>query len=182
MYFLVLFRHLCYDNFRRHLFIFLAFSTISFQIFCSRTVLSNLGSFKCFFEDSKEKSCFQVSSRLLAKVTFALCWLCNTNTKCLSSSKMHIFCIISSVWFVCVVVWIGYNVKLVTTGDYVRCKSGLVYLEIQEGQGDYPKDGQQVSFSNWFMWPPLFSCACCYKKTCDLIHAGKKDPEVVLVL
>lgn len=40
----------------------------------------------------------------------------------------------------------GYNVKLVTTGDYVRCKSGLVYLEIQEGQGDYPKDGQQVVF------------------------------------
>eukprot|EP00250_Pteridium_aquilinum_P029641 c39886_g1_i1 orf=311-1138(-) len=40
----------------------------------------------------------------------------------------------------------GYNVKLVTTDEYVKCKSGLIYLDIQEGQGDYPKDGQQIIF------------------------------------
>lgn len=40
----------------------------------------------------------------------------------------------------------GFDVKLVTTENYVKCDSGLVYLDIQEGQGDFPKDGQQITF------------------------------------
>lgn len=40
----------------------------------------------------------------------------------------------------------GYNVKVVTTDQYVKCDSGLIYLDIQEGQGDFPKDGQQIIF------------------------------------
>lgn len=40
----------------------------------------------------------------------------------------------------------GYNVKLVTTDRYKTCESGLIYLDILEGHGDYPKNGQQVTF------------------------------------
>ena len=38
----------------------------------------------------------------------------------------------------------GYNVKVVTTDKYVKCDSGLLYLDIEEGQGDLPKEGQEV--------------------------------------
>ena len=38
----------------------------------------------------------------------------------------------------------GYNVKVVTTDKYVKCDSGLLYLDIKEGQGDLPKEGQEV--------------------------------------
>ncbi|KAI5082805.1 hypothetical protein GOP47_0002548 [Adiantum capillus-veneris] len=40
----------------------------------------------------------------------------------------------------------GYNVKLVTTEQYKKCESGLIYLDIEEGHGDYPRNGQQVTF------------------------------------
>ncbi|MCO5583103.1 hypothetical protein L7F22_037011 [Adiantum nelumboides] len=40
----------------------------------------------------------------------------------------------------------GYNVKLVTSDQYKKCESGLIYLDIQEGHGDYPRNGQQVTF------------------------------------
>ncbi|KAH7365036.1 hypothetical protein KP509_18G005700 [Ceratopteris richardii] len=40
----------------------------------------------------------------------------------------------------------GYNVKLVTTEQYKKTDSGLIYLDIQEGHGDYPKNGQQITF------------------------------------
>ncbi|CAL9076135.1 unnamed protein product [Musa textilis] len=40
----------------------------------------------------------------------------------------------------------GFQVKVVTSDDYVRCDSGLIYLDILVGKGDCPKDGQQVTF------------------------------------
>lgn len=38
----------------------------------------------------------------------------------------------------------GFEVKVVTSDNYVRCDSGLIYLDIDVGKGDCPKDGQQV--------------------------------------
>ncbi|KAF9602965.1 hypothetical protein IFM89_032968 [Coptis chinensis] len=40
----------------------------------------------------------------------------------------------------------GFEVKVVTPDTYVKCDSGLIYLDIEAGQGDCPKDGQQVTF------------------------------------
>ncbi|KAL5999316.1 hypothetical protein ACLOJK_040767 [Asimina triloba] len=40
----------------------------------------------------------------------------------------------------------GFQVKVVTSDKYVKCDSGLIYLDMQVGQGDCPKDGQQVTF------------------------------------
>lgn len=40
----------------------------------------------------------------------------------------------------------GFQVKVVTSDDYVKCDSGLVYLDIEVGKGDCPKAGQQVTF------------------------------------
>ncbi|KAL5719271.1 hypothetical protein ACHQM5_012074 [Ranunculus cassubicifolius] len=40
----------------------------------------------------------------------------------------------------------GFEVKVVTSDAFVKCDSGLIYLDIQAGNGDYPKDGQQVTF------------------------------------
>lgn len=34
--------------------------------------------------------------------------------------------------------------KVVASDDYVKCDSGLVYLDIEVGKGDCPKAGQQV--------------------------------------
>ncbi|KAH9308538.1 hypothetical protein KI387_036449, partial [Taxus chinensis] len=41
----------------------------------------------------------------------------------------------------------GFDVKVVTSDNYVRCDSGLIYWDIREGEGDYPKTGQQVIFN-----------------------------------
>lgn len=38
----------------------------------------------------------------------------------------------------------GFQVKVVTSDGYVKCDSGLIYLDILVGKGDCPKDGQQV--------------------------------------
>ncbi|XP_020584882.1 peptidyl-prolyl cis-trans isomerase FKBP20-2, chloroplastic-like isoform X2 [Phalaenopsis equestris] len=40
----------------------------------------------------------------------------------------------------------GFQVKVVTSDKYVKCISGLIYLDIEVGNGDCPKDGQQVTF------------------------------------
>ncbi|KAK9148489.1 hypothetical protein Scep_007246 [Stephania cephalantha] len=40
----------------------------------------------------------------------------------------------------------GFEVQVVTSGDYVKCDSGLIYLDIRVGNGEQPKDGQQVTF------------------------------------
>lgn len=40
----------------------------------------------------------------------------------------------------------GFNVKVVTPDNYVRCDSGLIYWDIKDGEGDYPKSGQQIVF------------------------------------
>lgn len=40
----------------------------------------------------------------------------------------------------------GFNVKVMTPDNYVRCDSGLIYWDIKEGEGDYPKSGQQIVF------------------------------------
>ncbi|XP_058085946.1 peptidyl-prolyl cis-trans isomerase FKBP20-2, chloroplastic [Magnolia sinica] len=40
----------------------------------------------------------------------------------------------------------GFQVKVVASDKYVKCDSGLIYLDIQVGQGDCPKAGQQVTF------------------------------------
>ncbi|KAF5201110.1 Peptidyl-prolyl cis-trans isomerase fkbp20-2 protein [Thalictrum thalictroides] len=40
----------------------------------------------------------------------------------------------------------GFEVKVVTTDSFVKCNSGLIYMDIAAGKGDSPKDGQQVTF------------------------------------
>ncbi|KAA8520457.1 hypothetical protein F0562_014713 [Nyssa sinensis] len=40
----------------------------------------------------------------------------------------------------------GFEVKVVTSENYVKCDSGLVYWDIEVGKGDCPKAGQQVTF------------------------------------
>nr|CAD1844937.1 unnamed protein product [Ananas comosus var. bracteatus] len=40
----------------------------------------------------------------------------------------------------------GFQVEVVTSDNYVKRDSGLIYWDIEVGQGDCPKDGQQVIF------------------------------------
>ncbi|KAF3440092.1 hypothetical protein FNV43_RR18370 [Rhamnella rubrinervis] len=40
----------------------------------------------------------------------------------------------------------GFEVKVVTPDNYTKCDSGLVYKDFEVGEGDCPKDGQQVTF------------------------------------
>ncbi|XP_010275396.1 PREDICTED: peptidyl-prolyl cis-trans isomerase FKBP20-2, chloroplastic isoform X2 [Nelumbo nucifera] len=40
----------------------------------------------------------------------------------------------------------GFEVKVVTSDDYIKCDSGLIYLDIEVGKGECPKAGQQVTF------------------------------------
>ncbi|XP_068651148.1 peptidyl-prolyl cis-trans isomerase FKBP20-2, chloroplastic isoform X2 [Aristolochia californica] len=40
----------------------------------------------------------------------------------------------------------GFEVKVVISDNYVKCDSGLIYLDIEVGKGDCPKAGQQVTF------------------------------------
>ncbi|XP_010544581.1 PREDICTED: peptidyl-prolyl cis-trans isomerase FKBP20-2, chloroplastic [Tarenaya hassleriana] len=40
----------------------------------------------------------------------------------------------------------GFEVKVVTPDNYVKCDSGLIYRDFEVGKGDCPKDGQQVVF------------------------------------
>lgn len=52
----------------------------------------------------------------------------------------------------------GFQVKVVTSDKYVKCDDGLIYLDLQVGQGDCPKDGQQVFHS----LHPLLDCLLSY--------------------
>ncbi|THF99456.1 hypothetical protein TEA_018267 [Camellia sinensis var. sinensis] len=40
----------------------------------------------------------------------------------------------------------GFQVNVVTTENYVKSDSGLIYRDFEVGKGDCPKDGQQVTF------------------------------------
>jgi FKBP-type peptidyl-prolyl cis-trans isomerase len=40
----------------------------------------------------------------------------------------------------------GFDVKVVTDDRYVKAESGLIYLDLIEGEGKTPSDGQQVVF------------------------------------
>ncbi|XP_072959564.1 peptidyl-prolyl cis-trans isomerase FKBP20-2, chloroplastic [Typha angustifolia] len=40
----------------------------------------------------------------------------------------------------------GFQVNVVTSDNYLKRDSGLIYRDIEVGKGDYPKDGQQVIF------------------------------------
>ncbi|CAN7135005.1 unnamed protein product [Brassica rapa subsp. narinosa] len=40
----------------------------------------------------------------------------------------------------------GFEVKVVASDNYVKADSGLIYRDFNVGQGDSPKDGQQVTF------------------------------------
>ncbi|KAF4402273.1 hypothetical protein G4B88_003194 [Cannabis sativa] len=40
----------------------------------------------------------------------------------------------------------GFEVKVVTSDDYIKCDSGLIYRDFEVGKGDCPKAGQQVIF------------------------------------
>ncbi|KAI8021524.1 hypothetical protein LOK49_LG03G02634 [Camellia lanceoleosa] len=40
----------------------------------------------------------------------------------------------------------GFQVNVVTTENYVKRDSGLIYRDFEVGKGDCPKDGQQVTF------------------------------------
>lgn len=38
----------------------------------------------------------------------------------------------------------GFEVKVVSSDNYVKRDSGLIYRDFEVGKGDCPKDGQQV--------------------------------------
>ncbi|CAO2834777.1 unnamed protein product [Amaranthus hypochondriacus] len=40
----------------------------------------------------------------------------------------------------------GFQVKVVASDNYIKRDSGLIYRDFEVGQGDCPKDGQQVTF------------------------------------
>lgn len=40
----------------------------------------------------------------------------------------------------------GFDVKVITDDRYVKAESGLIYLDLIEGEGKTPSDGQQVVF------------------------------------
>ncbi|ESQ44041.1 hypothetical protein EUTSA_v10006207mg [Eutrema salsugineum] len=40
----------------------------------------------------------------------------------------------------------GFEVKVVASDNYIKADSGLIYRDFNVGEGDYPKDGQQVTF------------------------------------
>ncbi|KFK35244.1 hypothetical protein AALP_AA5G259400 [Arabis alpina] len=40
----------------------------------------------------------------------------------------------------------GFEVKVVASDNYIKADSGLIYRDFDVGQGDCPKDGQQVTF------------------------------------
>ncbi|KAK9273583.1 hypothetical protein L1049_018393 [Liquidambar formosana] len=40
----------------------------------------------------------------------------------------------------------GFQVNVVTTENYIKRDSGLIFWDIEAGKGDCPKDGQQVTF------------------------------------
>lgn len=40
----------------------------------------------------------------------------------------------------------GFEVKVVASDNYVKADSGLIYRDFDVGQGDCPKDGQQVRY------------------------------------
>ncbi|KAL2659404.1 hypothetical protein AAZX31_03G099300 [Glycine max] len=40
----------------------------------------------------------------------------------------------------------GFQVKVVSSDNYIKSDSGLIYRDFVVGQGDCPKDGQQVTF------------------------------------
>lgn len=40
----------------------------------------------------------------------------------------------------------GFEVKVVASDNYVKADSGLIYRDFNVGQGDSPKDGQQVHY------------------------------------
>lgn len=42
----------------------------------------------------------------------------------------------------------GFSVKVATSDNYVKRDSGLILWDIAVGEGDSPKDGQQVQFDN----------------------------------
>uniref|UniRef100_A0A1J3DQC9 Peptidyl-prolyl cis-trans isomerase FKBP20-2, chloroplastic n=1 Tax=Noccaea caerulescens TaxID=107243 RepID=A0A1J3DQC9_NOCCA len=41
----------------------------------------------------------------------------------------------------------GFEVKVVASDNYIKADSGLIYRDFSVGEGDSPKDGQQVTFS-----------------------------------
>lgn len=43
-----------------------------------------------------------------------------------------------------IMVFSGFEVKVVTDEKYTTAQSGLIFLDLVEGQGELPKDGQQV--------------------------------------
>ncbi|XP_057451053.1 peptidyl-prolyl cis-trans isomerase FKBP20-2, chloroplastic [Lotus japonicus] len=40
----------------------------------------------------------------------------------------------------------GFEVKVISSENYIKCDSGLIYRDFEVGKGDCPKDGQQVTF------------------------------------
>ncbi|KAL9295629.1 putative peptidylprolyl isomerase [Arabidopsis thaliana] len=40
----------------------------------------------------------------------------------------------------------GFEVKVLASDNYIKADSGLIYRDFNVGQGDFPKDGQQVTF------------------------------------
>jgi FKBP-type peptidyl-prolyl cis-trans isomerase len=40
----------------------------------------------------------------------------------------------------------GFEVKVVAPENYIKRDSGLIYRDFEVGEGDCPKDGQQVFF------------------------------------
>lgn len=51
----------------------------------------------------------------------------------------------------------GFEVKVVTSDNYITRDSGLMYEDIKVGTGNSPKDGQQVLLPKWLVYFLLFS-------------------------
>lgn len=50
----------------------------------------------------------------------------------------------------------GFEVKVIAPETYVKRDSGLIYWDIEVGNGDCPKDGQQVLFYNYNIFSSIF--------------------------
>lgn len=52
----------------------------------------------------------------------------------------------------------GFEVKVVTSENYIKRDSGLIYRDFEVGKGDCPKDGQQVFLLSSL--EAISSCSC----------------------
>lgn len=72
----------------------------------------------------------------------------------------------------------GFQVMVVTSDNYVKRDSGLIYRDFEVGQGDCPKSGQQVFFSLSLAMPLSLFCPIFHSR--HQIHVLKIRHELPL--